>query len=39
MGQWFGAVFPIVVIGIVTNLLVQQLLHLEIMGSHGDTPV
>ena len=32
MGQGLGAVFPVVVVGIVANLLVNLLLGLEIMG-------
>lgn len=32
MGQGFGAVFPIVVVGIVANLLMDAFLRLEIMG-------
>jgi len=31
MGQGLGAVFPIVVVGVVANLLVQFLLHLEVV--------
>jgi uncharacterized membrane protein len=32
MGQGFGAIFPIVVIGVVADLLVNALLGVEIMG-------
>ena len=32
MGQGFGAVLPVVVIGIVADLLVDLLLHVEIVG-------
>jgi uncharacterized membrane protein len=32
MGQGFGAVFPIVVIGVVADLLVDALLGVEIVG-------
>jgi hypothetical protein len=32
MGQGFGAVFPVVVVGIVADFLVDLLLNVEIMG-------
>jgi hypothetical protein len=32
MGQGFGAVLPVVVVGIVADLLVQFLLHLKVVG-------
>jgi hypothetical protein len=35
MGQGLGAVFPIVVVGVVANFLMQLLLHLEIVVGCG----
>jgi len=32
MGQGLGAVFPVVVVGVVADFLMQLLLHLEIVG-------
>ena len=32
VGQGLGAVFPVVVVGIVADLLVQLLLHIKIVG-------